>query len=90
MTAIQYCINANQCPAVEHTIVDRIRKALRQQSLIPVVCSMNTCIQLKRVNIGKDRVEKVLAQPWFLPLVERKAIEQILLGLLEKLDPHCV
>ncbi len=56
--------------------------------MIAEVNGVYACIQTKRVDVGKQGIEKIIPETYVLYLVESKAIDQVLLGFVENADIH--
>ncbi len=49
---------------------------------------VNTCVELQRINVGEQAIQKIRPDPRLLVIVETTARQQILLCLVEELDYH--
>ena len=58
--------------------------------MIAEVLSVNAGIELQGVDVGKKRIEEVVAQTRHLALVEPVAVNEVLPGLVKNLDLHLV
>jgi hypothetical protein len=69
-------------------IIHRVRKASREQAMEVEHLDVNPGVQLQRVDIGKERVEKIIAEASSLPSIESPPAVQILERRRQDLDFH--
>ena len=51
---------------------------------------VNTSIEIERLYVRKERVEKILTEPFRLMLIKVETINQIFLGRIKDLNSHLV
>ena len=52
------------------------------------VSRVYTCVELEGINVRKQGIEEIIAEPPALSFIEAKAIDQVLLGFVKNLDLH--
>jgi len=85
---IQHSMNADD--RLLDTVVYGEGKALRKQPLKAELDGVNACMKLQGVDVREKGVEEVIAESRHLALVEPVAVNEVLLGLVQNLDPHLV
>jgi len=86
-SAIKNCMN--QYRILIHPVINSKRKPLRQHTEISFeINSVNTCMYLKGINIGKQRIQKIFSESFFLFLIKQKAFFQIFLSGSEYFNFH--
>jgi hypothetical protein len=83
-TAIQH--GMHDSAIVFEFVVDGVGKAFRQHSVIAANDSVNSGVELQRIDIRYQRTGEVASQPFRLAFVERRAVVEIAEGGLENSD----
>ncbi len=69
-------------------VIDGKREAFRKTAVISVDDLMNSGMHKQGIDVGEQIVEKVRAKSCFATFVEAKALNEILLSLIEDLNSH--
>ena len=69
-------------------IVDGERKSCGEHPVVAEMLGVDARVQVWRVNVRKEGVQKVVPKPFRLGLVEPKAVNEVLFGHIEDQDLH--
>ena len=77
LPAVQYAINYN--PAfIVHFVVNRVREAARQKTVITKNLRVDAAVESQGVNVGEDRIKKIVSQALALLFIKCAPGSQII------------
>ena len=71
-------------------IINREGESFAQQAVISEMEGVNPSIEIERLYVWKERVEKVITESFRLTLIKLETIEQIFLGRVKEFDSHLI